>query len=108
MNNKLEQLVIKYLNKFYGDLEEYRPTKFPGSVFYIKHGKVYMEWDYLIEQLYVGYHPIWEDLDKIFGLSFEETAYITTKWVEERYGIYGARPQGAASWITNRWEELIN
>ena len=37
--------------------------------------------------------PIWEDLETIFGLEYDEIKRILTKWVEEAYNIKGITPR---------------
>jgi len=89
MNNKLEQLVIKYLNKGYGDLKEYTTDKRPNMIFFIKDKKVYMEQDLESGRLYIDYYTIWTDLETIFSLEAPEIQHIIPKWVEETYKLEG-------------------
>ena len=106
--NKLEQVVIKYLNKMYGDLEEYRTNEYPDKVFYIKGKKVYMEQDLKNEMLLVDYGTIWSDLENMFLLEYDEIKHIISKWLEEVYNIkdvtHKLLPVQPLSW----WKRLIN
>ena len=90
--SKLEQIAIKYLNKMYGDLEEYRREDFPDSVFFIKDKKVYMELNLKNDDLYVSYGTIWLDLENTFSLEFDDIQSIIKKWVEETYKLRGVTP----------------
>jgi hypothetical protein len=91
--NKIEQVVIKYLNKVYGDLEEYRMDKRPNKVFYIKGKKVYMEQNLKNNRLWVDNDTIWEDLENTFSLNYDEIQSIITKWVEDTYKLRGVTPR---------------
>ena len=92
--SKLEQVAIKYLNKMYGNLEEYRTDEYPDKVFYMKGNKVYMELYVSLEEygynfLYVEYETIWGDLQHSFSLKTDEIRQIITKWMEETYHLDG-------------------
>jgi hypothetical protein len=91
MNNKLEHIAIKYLNKMYGDLEEYKREDFPDSLFFIKDKKVYMEQNF--HKLWIDYDTIWSDLENIFLLENDEIKSIITKWVKETYKLKNVTPQ---------------
>ena len=104
--NQIEKLIIKYLNKEYGDLEEYRTDEYPESVFYIKDKKVYMEPEN--DVLWVDYYTIWQDLDTIFSLKNSEIKHIITHWVKETYNLEGVTPIRMYTLLRFRWERLIN
>jgi hypothetical protein len=89
--SKMEQVAIKYLNKFYGDLKEYKIDKYPNRVFYMKDNKMYMELDMNLEDniIWVEYETIWGDLKNMFGLETPEIKHIITKWVEDTYKLNG-------------------
>ena len=87
--SKLEEIIIKFLNKMYGDLKEYRTEKHPDSVFFVKNKKVFMEQDLKNDMLWVGYETIWMDLENMFDLKISYIKYIITKWVEETYKLNG-------------------
>jgi len=92
MNNKLEHIVLKYLNKVYGDLEECIHDKYPNSIYFVKGKKVYMEQDLKNRRLYVDYGIIWSDLGDTFSLKYNEIQSTITKWVEETYNLRGFTP----------------
>jgi hypothetical protein len=87
MNNKLEHIVIKYLNKLYGDLGEYKTDKYPDSVLFARGKKVYMEQDLENVALIVDYDTIWSDLENMFSLENDEIKSIINKWVEATYNL---------------------
>ena len=41
--NQNEKLIIKYLNKEYGDLEEYKTDKEPVSLLFVKDGELILD-----------------------------------------------------------------
>ena len=90
--NKIEQVVIKYLNKYYGDLEEYRTDKRLNSVFFVKGKKIYMEQDLESKRLYVDYDTLWSDLKDTFSLEYDDVQSIIKKWVEVTYNLRGFTP----------------
>lgn len=87
--SRMGQVVIKYLNKMYGDLEEYRTDEYPDKVLYIKGKKVYMERELENGELYVDYNTIWRDLKNTFSLEYDEIKFILTKWMGRTYNLIG-------------------
>jgi len=76
----------------YGDLEEYRTEKYPDSVFFFKNKEVYMEQNLKNGRLWVDYNTIWEDLENIFSLEYDDVQSIIKKWVEVTYNLRGVTP----------------
>ena len=108
MNQKIEHTAIKYLDEFYGDLEEYTTDKRPDSVFFVKDKKVYMEHDLKNGYLFVDYDTIWQDLETIFSSEITENQRIITKWVEDTYNIEGVTPIPHVPWHKRGWKTLFN
>ena len=104
--SKLDQVIIKYLNKVYGDLEEYRTDEHPNSVYLVKDNKVYMEFDTKYNGLYVDYTTIWEDLINIIGRKYDEIKRIIKKWVEETYKLKGVKPNYMNHTSIDWWKNL--
>jgi hypothetical protein len=104
--SKLEQVIIKYLNKGYGDLNVYRVDGNSDSVFFVKDDKVYMEREKNV--LWVDYFTIWTDLETIFSLKDSEIQEIITKWVKETYKLRGIRPHPIRVDEDWWWEKIIN
>ena len=106
MNNKLEHIVIKYLNKLYGDLEKCRKNDYPNSVFFATGKKVYMEQDLKSNYLWVDYETIWLDLIDTFSLEYYEIQSIIKKWVEATYNLRDVTP--VRNWARHkiRWKLL--
>ncbi len=106
--SKLEKVIIKYLNKFYGDLEEYRTDLHPERLFFVKDDKVYMEQDLKRERLFVNYDTIWSDLKTIFNLENPEIVSIISKWVEDTYKLSGFTRILFVDKYLSSWERLFN
>jgi hypothetical protein len=106
MTNKMEKVIIHFLNKGYGDLIEYTTDEYPNSVFYIKNKKVYMEQDIKNGKLWVDYYTIWADLKNWFLLEQNDIQSIITKWVEESYNMRGVTPTNVNYLFTFGWKSL--
>jgi hypothetical protein len=106
--SKMEQVAIKYLNKMYGDLEEYRTDERPDSLFFVKGKKVYMEHDLKNGILWVDYDTIWEDLENTFSLDYNEIQDIITKWVEDTTKLRVVSPMSAFAALAFGWKRLID
>ena len=106
--SKLENVVIKYLNKLYGDLEEYRTDERPDSLFFFRGKKVYMEQDLKNDDLWVDYETIWSDLKDTFSLEYYEIQSFIKKWVEETYKLRGVTPHRLKWKKSIGWKRLIN
>jgi len=104
--NKLNKAVIHYLNRMYGDLEEYRIPKYPDSTFFIKGKKVYMEHIGKFGTLYVDYDTIWLDLKNVFSLEYEKIRRIIIWWVKETYNLKGVFPMEITGSSFPEWKIL--
>ena len=105
--SKMEEVIIKYLNKLYGNLEEYRITKYPDIVFFIKGNKVFMELGLKNGYLLVDYDTIWKDLENMFSLEYDEIQSFIGKWVKEDYELSGVTPQRFPHAVLPRWNSII-
>ena len=106
MNNKLENIIIKYLNKLYGDLKVYRTDESPDSIYFVKNKKVFMEQELENGRLYVDYGTIWKDLVNTFSLDYNDIQSIIKKWVEETYNLRGVTPTLSIFAHELRWKRL--
>jgi hypothetical protein len=108
MNDKMEHIALKYMNKMYGDLKKYRTDKYPNRIFFIKGKRVHMEYNLVSRELWVDNYSILDDLETMFSLEYDEFEYIITKWVEETYKLKGVTPPIARISPNGRWKRLIN
>jgi hypothetical protein len=84
--SKLEQIAIKYLNKMYGDLEEYKTEKYPHCIFFTKNKKVLIQYEYKGFYLTVDKTSIWNDLENTFSLQYRQIQNVIKLWVKQTYG----------------------
>jgi hypothetical protein len=83
MNDKIEYIILKYLNKFYGDLTKHI---YNNTLFFVRGKELYLE----LKRsgiLLIDYSTIWSELTNIFGLEENETQKIIVKWLKQTYGI---------------------
>ena len=88
--NKLDNVIIKYLDIYYGDLKEVESSEYPDTTLYVKDNRIYMGLRYGRNgrtYLSVSSDIIWFDLEKTFGLDFKEAKRVISKWVEKTYDI---------------------
>lgn len=108
MDNKLEHIIFKYLDREYGDLTQCGLYNQPGIVFFFKDKKVYMEHNILEMRLIVDYYTLWTDLEDIFGFKSHEIKIIIAKWVKETYELRGVAPIIFSCSQKTRWKGLMN
>ena len=92
MTNKMEKVILHFLNKGYGNLTEYKTDKHPDKIFYIKDNKVYMLQDLENGYLWVVYNTIWQDLENWFSLEDDDIQSVIIKWMDKTYNIRGVAP----------------
>ena len=85
--NKLHDVVIKFLNKEFGDLRSYKTDKYPGYVFYMKGNDILFEYNKKNGIINIDYKRIWSLLDRVFGMEYEQIQEVTKKWLEEHYNL---------------------
>ena len=85
--NRLEQVAINWLNKNYGDLEEWENGKYPDFIFYKKGDKIIFDYSKKNGEVYVNYAEIWSFFESYFGMNHQQIQALTKDWVEERYNL---------------------
>ena len=94
MDNKMEHIVISFLNREYGECKEYRIPKFPDSLYYVNDSRVFMERNLLNSDLWIDYDTIWSEMENIFNLPYMEIKRIIKKWAQETYHLDRPNPMG--------------
>ena len=87
--NKLHDVIFKWLDKRLGDLTIVKHPKYHSSTFYIKNDVV------MIKELnkhpnynmIVNYELIFSVIMRVFSLDRNQTSSILTKWIEDRLKI---------------------
>ena len=103
--NKLERVIIHFLNKRYGDLTEYRTDKYPNKLFFFKNDKILMVNNHNINhKLWVDYE-ISNDLMKWFDLNYSDMSPVIEKWVKEKFNlnIHGV----GFSYVSHLYDNLL-
>ena len=88
-----DRLVLKWLNKEFGDLtptdsndRTYYIDKNGDPLFYYIHGETY-------NVVYIKDDRIWELIESIFSLNYEQTFSILKEWLGETYNITRPAPK---------------
>ena len=82
--DKMDNVIIHFLNKGYGDLEEYVHPEYPQNHLFVKDQHIYLDFDNTNAKLWVDF-SITEDLKDWFSLVYPDYNYIIKKWVKQRY-----------------------
>ena len=97
--SKLEKVIIKYLNKFYGDLEQVQQSDYWGLVNFNKNGKTYIQLNTKTNWVWLPKSSLSEELVEVFNLSSLGIKDIISKWVGETYGLTNVTPDKVDSYI---------
>ena len=88
--HQLERVVIKWLNKNFGNLTPKTIKKYRNSVFYVNSSnEVMMEYDKEAERVYINYDEIWLKIESLFHLNYDDTKSVIRVWMEEDYNLEG-------------------
>jgi hypothetical protein len=94
IRHQLERIVIKWLNKHYGNLMPKKHKDHPNSVFYVNSSnEVMMKYDKKNEYVFIHYENIWSKIESLFHLNYGETQSIMKTWLEEAYKLKGVTPE---------------
>ena len=89
---KLEEVIIKYLNRFYGGFKEYRTDKHPRTIFFVKNDKIYLEYNMDTDTIYFSkrlFNLVKDDrYEKIFNIKFDflKKHKFMREWIEQIVG----------------------
>jgi hypothetical protein len=94
---QLDRVVIKWLNKNFGNLTPKKDKNDPNSVFYVNsNNKVMMEYDKKNKSVYIHNDHIWSKIQSLFHLNYDDTQSIMKVWLEETYKLEGVTPANAS------------
>jgi hypothetical protein len=94
IRHQLERIVIKWLNKHYGNLMPKKHKYHSQLVFYVNSdNQVMMEYDQKNERVYIHNYHIWSKIESLFHLNYRETQSIMKAWLEDTYNLEGVTPQ---------------
>ena len=107
--HQLERVVIKWLNKYLGNLTQKTIEKYPNSVFYVNSDNhVMMEYDQENSYVYIHDDHIWSKIELLFHLNYDDIQSIMKVWVEEDYKLGGVTPFRPNISSQIRWERITN
>ena len=106
--SRLEKTAIHWLNKNFGDLEEFTTDRIPSTIFYrTKEGKeIIFEYDSHYETIYVSKEYVWLFLMDMFGFDDNQITQLIDRWFQNRYNVIrlkddeNIRPTGQQRWDT--------
>ena len=106
--NKIKDITKKWLTDNYGDLERYEINKWPDYIFYMKDGKLILDYNRKNGYCHISYKEIWSFLESVFQLQREEIQDITKEWVEGHYKLRVTTTTGSISLPPIRWRDITN
>ncbi len=94
MNDKLKHKIIKYLNREYSDLVEFKRNKFSSTTYFIKDGTIMYDYTEPTNELCVNYYVIWKFLTDFFDLSNDNIVEIFKLWINthKQYNVINVYP----------------
>ena len=106
--NKRNQIVFKWLNSEYGDLEQFKTKKYPDYIFFMKDGEVVFDYNIENGNVFISYDKIWSILENFFGFKYKEMQDLTKEWVEEHYKLGVTATGRKSDFSSSRWRTLTN
>jgi hypothetical protein len=107
--HQLERVVIKWLNKYFGDLTPKKDKDHPGSVFYLNsNNEIIMEYYQKNEHVFIHNDYIWSKTQSLFHLNPGEIKSIMNTWLEETYKLGGSIHFFIVMKSSSRWDNITN
>jgi hypothetical protein len=104
--HQLERIIIKWLNKYYGDLTPKTTEKYPELVSYVNpSNEVMVEYDKETERVYINYDEIWLKIESLFHLNYDDTKSVIRVWMEEYYNLEGVTPWKGVRYLQSNWTD---
>ena len=92
--DQLDRVVIKWLNKQYGNLTPKTTSKYTNYIFYVNSdNEVLMKYDEKNGWVFIHYESIWSKIESLFHFNYGETQSIMKVWLEETYKLEGVTPE---------------
>ena len=103
-----DRLVLKWLNKGFGDLTLVVKD---DKTFYVDKDRKPLFFYYQDEKneiVYINYDKIWVFFDSIFGMEYRQTMEIITIWLDETYNLRKLTPHHQTAKYFKELEETYN
>jgi len=102
--NRLNDVVIKWLNKRYGDLKPYETERYPNHVFFMEGKEIIFDYNKKNGVSYISYGNIWSFLERMFNMDYQQIQEVTNLWLEEHYNLRVT----TTFWANNyRWRDIV-
>jgi hypothetical protein len=86
--HQLERVVIKWLNKYFGNLKTKINSKYNGSIFYVdSNNEIIMKYSPTNGHIYVNYYKVWSKIELLFHIRDIDIELIITMWLKDTYKI---------------------
>ena len=105
---KKQELVLKWLNKKFGDLTSVVKD---NKTFYVDEDRkplFYYYQDSKNGKVYINYHRIWVFFEDIFGLKYPQTKEILKVWLDETYNLREVTPDDVDDDALTELDETYN
>jgi hypothetical protein len=96
--------IDKYLTYVFEPHEENTLEEYPGSIFWMKNGKVISEIENSRE--FWIHNNIWEKISIMFSLEPVNVRQLIKEWLEEHYGLGGLTPNPFHSHHYFSWKNI--
>jgi hypothetical protein len=107
--HQLDRIVIKWLNKNFGNLIPKKHKDYPDSVFYVNSSNnILMEYGQESDRIFIHDNQIWSKIESLFHLEYDDTKSIMKVWLEETYKLEGVTPHYGQNVFEGRWKKLTN
>jgi len=90
--NKLDKVVITWLNNKFGNL---KPIVKVGRTIYVNEDRLplfYYYQEIKNGDVHINYDEIWSFLESFFGIEYEQIEGIIKQWLRETYNLKGLTP----------------
>jgi hypothetical protein len=107
--HQLERVVVKWLDKHFGNLTPKKHKDFPNSVFYVNSGdEVIMEYNQRNKYIHIHHEYIWSKIQSLFHLNHREVQSIMKIWLEETYKLGEVTPSVFVVSPLTSWKTIKN
>ena len=105
--HQLERVVVKWLNKYFGNLTPKKHKYLLNIVLYVNSdNEVMMEYDNETERVYINYDEIWLKIESLFHLNYDDTKSVIRVWLEEKpYELVGVTPWKGVRYLQSNWTD---
>jgi len=82
--SQYSNVIDKFITYQFEPHEVKKSPKYPNSIFWVKDGEVIVKINERTDDFWVDYQ-IWEDIENMISLEYNETQQVIKDWLEEHY-----------------------